>query len=96
MALDAAKGLLYLHSHKPVILHRDLKSPNLFVDNGLHVKVGAPRNPQWQGVACPAQVMCQCKHTNVKHGVRLMAVSIYHWCEHAASLAQTPVQLVDC
>jgi serine/threonine protein kinase len=31
MALDAARGMLYLHSHKPIILHRDLKSPNLFV-----------------------------------------------------------------
>eukprot|EP00775_Hariotina_reticulata_P007729 gene7729-7928_t len=32
--------MLYLHSHKPVILHRDLKSPNLFVTTALHVKVG--------------------------------------------------------
>lgn len=40
MALDAARGLLYLHSHKPIILHRDLKSPNLFVNSALHVKVG--------------------------------------------------------
>jgi serine/threonine protein kinase len=24
-------GMLYLHSHKPIMLHRDLKSPNLFV-----------------------------------------------------------------
>lgn len=40
MALDAARGMLYLHSHKPTILHRDLKSPNLFVNNALHVKVG--------------------------------------------------------
>ena len=33
MALDAARGMLYLHSHKPrPILHRDLKSPNLFVN----------------------------------------------------------------
>lgn len=39
MALDAAKGMLYLHSHKPTILHRDLKSPNLFVDKAWHVKV---------------------------------------------------------
>ena len=28
-ALDAAKGLLYLHSCNPPIIHRDLKSPNL-------------------------------------------------------------------
>ncbi len=32
---------LYLHSHKPAaVLHRDLKSPNLFVTNTLTVKVG--------------------------------------------------------
>lgn len=31
LALDAAKGMLYLHSLKPPILHRDLKSANLLV-----------------------------------------------------------------
>jgi hypothetical protein len=25
MALDAAKGMVHLHSHRPTILHRDLK-----------------------------------------------------------------------
>lgn len=39
MALDAAKGMLQLHSHRPHILHRDLKSPNLVVDRHWHVKV---------------------------------------------------------
>lgn len=39
MALDAARGMLCLHSHKPTILHRDLKSPNLLVDKHWHVKV---------------------------------------------------------
>ncbi len=29
MALDAARGLLYLHRHSPPIIHRDVKSPNL-------------------------------------------------------------------
>ncbi|KAK9807281.1 hypothetical protein WJX73_007482 [Symbiochloris irregularis] len=39
IALDAAKGMLQLHSHRPVILHRDLKSPNLVVDKHWRCKV---------------------------------------------------------
>ena len=39
MALDAAKGMLYLHNHAPPIIHRDLKSPNLLVDKHWRVKV---------------------------------------------------------
>ncbi|KAI7846300.1 hypothetical protein COHA_000137 [Chlorella ohadii] len=39
MALDAAKGMLALHSHSPVVLHRDLKGPNLLVDFSWRVKV---------------------------------------------------------
>ena len=31
--------MLTLHSHKPSILHRDLKSPNLLVDRHLRIKV---------------------------------------------------------
>jgi serine/threonine protein kinase len=32
-ALQAARGMLYLHSHQPPICHRDLKSSNLVVDD---------------------------------------------------------------
>jgi len=39
-ALDAAKGMLYLHNSNPVILHRDLKSDNLLVAMDWTVKVG--------------------------------------------------------
>jgi len=39
MALDAARGMNYLHKCSPVIVHRDLKSPNLLVDKNWVVKV---------------------------------------------------------
>lgn len=39
MATDAAKGLLYLHSRSPPIVHRDFKSPNLLVQADWHVKI---------------------------------------------------------
>ena len=38
-ALQAARGMLYLHSHQPPIVHRDLKSSNLVVDDHWVVKV---------------------------------------------------------
>lgn len=39
MMLDAAAGCLYLHTSDPVIVHRDLKSHNLLVDENYKVKV---------------------------------------------------------
>ena len=33
------QGMLQLHNHKPAILHRDLKSPNLLVDKHWRIKV---------------------------------------------------------
>jgi tRNA A-37 threonylcarbamoyl transferase component Bud32 len=39
MALDAAKGCHFLHTHEPCIVHRDLKSPNLVVDKHWTLKV---------------------------------------------------------
>ncbi len=39
-AIDAAKGMEFLHEHKPSpILHRDLKSDNLLLDENGLVKV---------------------------------------------------------
>ncbi|EOA19935.1 hypothetical protein CARUB_v10000185mg [Capsella rubella] len=39
MALDVAKGMNYLHTSNPTVVHRDLKSPNLLVDKNWVVKV---------------------------------------------------------
>ncbi|KVI04610.1 Armadillo repeat-containing protein 3 and Serine/threonine-protein kinase CTR1 [Cynara cardunculus var. scolymus] len=38
IALDAARGMNYLHNCTPIIVHRDLKSPNLLVDKNWVVK----------------------------------------------------------
>eukprot|EP00002_Diphylleia_rotans_P018507 TRINITY_DN3581_c0_g1_i1.p1 TRINITY_DN3581_c0_g1~~TRINITY_DN3581_c0_g1_i1.p1 ORF type:complete len:2533 (-),score=428.58 TRINITY_DN3581_c0_g1_i1:64-7662(-) len=37
--LDAAKGMQYLHMSKPPILHRDLKSSNLLLDEKWNLKI---------------------------------------------------------
>jgi serine/threonine protein kinase len=39
MVLDAAKGMNYLHSSDPPVIHRDLKSPNLLVDKHWTIKI---------------------------------------------------------
>jgi chitin elicitor receptor kinase 1 len=40
IALDAARGLEYIHEHiKPTYIHRDIKSANILIDRDLHAKV---------------------------------------------------------
>lgn len=39
MAIDMARGLYYLHHQSPPILHRDLKSLNILVDEHFRVKL---------------------------------------------------------
>eukprot|EP01025_Chloroclados_australasicus_P024355 TRINITY_DN2444_c0_g2_i1.p1 TRINITY_DN2444_c0_g2~~TRINITY_DN2444_c0_g2_i1.p1 ORF type:complete len:470 (-),score=52.48 TRINITY_DN2444_c0_g2_i1:1139-2548(-) len=39
IALSVARGMLYLHTRKPPILHLDLKSPNILLDQQWRVKI---------------------------------------------------------
>ncbi len=43
MLLEAAQGMLYLHSMSPALLLRDLKSANLLVDFHWTIKARRPR-----------------------------------------------------
>lgn len=36
---DTCRGLIYLHSLSPPVIHRDLKSANLLLDDSYHVKI---------------------------------------------------------
>jgi chitin elicitor receptor kinase 1 len=39
MALEIARGMNFLHIQSPPIIHRDLKSANVLVDNNYHCKI---------------------------------------------------------
>ena len=39
MVIETAQALAFLHSLEPPIFHRDVKSPNILMDEDLHVKV---------------------------------------------------------
>ncbi|KAL8196699.1 hypothetical protein R6Q57_024592 [Mikania cordata] len=60
MALDVAKGMNYLHTSNPVIVHRDLKTPNLLVDKNWVVKQGGWASigiRAWKAHTCDRQLI---------------------------------------
>ncbi|KAJ3694440.1 hypothetical protein LUZ60_009920 [Juncus effusus] len=40
IAIETAQALSFLHSIEPQIIHRDVKTTNILLDDGFHVKVG--------------------------------------------------------
>jgi serine/threonine protein kinase len=47
MLYDTAQGMAYLHGQDPVVIHRDLKSPNLLVMADMTVKVSDFGTSKW-------------------------------------------------
>ena len=62
MALDAAKGMNYLHTSDPPVIHRDLKSPNLLVDKHWRVKVCSAAFGNCALLALPARPQTEPAH----------------------------------
>lgn len=65
MVLDAAKGMMYLHSSEPPVIHRDLKSPNLLVDKHWRIKV-------WPSL-CASSCLLDSHHCNLLLRPELLA-----------------------
>lgn len=51
IALDAAKGIEYIHDHtKARYVHRDIKTSNILLDDGLRAKVPKTHSFYHQGI----------------------------------------------
>lgn len=68
MALGAAKGIAYLHElADPPIVHRDIKSSNVLLDENLNAKVSDFGLSKSLGVDGKGQITTQVKGTMVRY-----------------------------
>ena len=101
--LDAARGMLYLHTRQPPLVHRDLKSPNLLVDEHYRVKA---REACAVGVALHASLLATVGvipawvRRRLSFSLTLLLPSLGPNCflgwvqEHAAPIAFSPLRSV--
>ena len=80
MALDAAKGMNYLHTSDPPVIHRDLKSPNLLVDKHWRVKVCSTAYYNLASIKLPARPNADLAHAwqNLASIVQMQCLSPTH------------------
>jgi len=109
MALDVARGMNYLHSGRPPIIHHDLKSPNLLVDKDFTVKVcdfglSKVQRSTWltgrSRAGTPewtAPEILRSEPSNVKSDVYSFGVILYELVSGEEPwMDKTPMQVVGC
>lgn len=60
IAADAARGMAYLHSARPPIIHRDLKSQNIFIMDDWSAKIGDFGLSRFKASSAGALMTAQC------------------------------------
>lgn len=78
MAFDAATGMAYLHHRS--ILHRDLKSPNLLVDDSWRCKVRGRVDTGRRQAPCCVSAPLHCRH------LHSLEIILYTFCYSSSLL----------
>lgn len=72
-----AKGMNYLHTSHPTIVHRDLKSPNLLVDKNWVVKVRSNQHTKIWHLLCSLIIQYFCSYWFIKKVDRTGSVLVF-------------------